>query len=484
MFNFRFIIRILGVFLFIESIALAFSALIPLYYRENDWTALLISAVITMLSALLLFSLGKKHNQTPGKRDIYLVVSVCWILFSLFGMLPFLIHGSILTVTDAFFETISGFSTTGASILTNIESVPHGLLFWRSLTQWLGGMGIIVLSLAILPYLSTKGATMLFNAEAPGMTHDKLKPRIEDTAKRLWAIYVALTLILTLLLWIGPMTFFDAVCHAFTTMATGGFGTKNTNIGFYQSAYVEYVLAIFLFIAGTNFNLIYFSLHGNYRKLLKDDEFRLYLYWILGITLIVAIGLYFGKSYDTTEACFRNAFFNVMSLASTCGFGTVDYVQWGAFYGLIFIIIMIIGASSGSTSGAMKVVRLKVIIRATINEFRKILHPNQVTSVRINDTAIRPEIIAKTMVFAFMYVSIIFVSTLVLTAQGCPLNEALGSVTSCLGGVGPGLGRTGPIGNYAHLQDLSKWLLSLLMLTGRLEIFTFIVIFAPEFWKR
>ena len=325
---------------------------------------------------------------------------------------------------------------------------------------------------------------MLFNAEAPGMTHDKLKPRIEDTAKRLWAIYVILTFILAALLWAGPMSFFDAICHSFTALATGGFGTKNASIGYFHSAYIEYVMAIFLFIAGTNFNLLYFCSHGRYSKLFKDAEFRFYTLWALIITLIVATGLYLHQTFNTAEACFRNAFFNVMSLLSTCGYGNTDYVQWGGFYWYIFIIIMIFGASSGSTSGAMKIVRLRVIITATRNEFQKILHPNMVTAVRLNNNAIRIEILAKTLVFAFMYFSILFAGSVVLTAFGSSFDEAIGSVTSCLGGVGPGLGLTGPVGNYAHLHPVAKWILSFLMIAGRLELFTFLVIFTPDFWRR
>ena len=350
-FNFKLISRVFGILLLIESFFILISGVVAVIYRESALWSFLISTVVTAgIGALMVYN-GRTFANQIGKREGFLIVSFSWVLFSLFGMLPFLISGSIETVTDAFFETMSGFTTTGASILTNIDSLPKSILFWRSIIQWLGGMGIIVFTLAVMPIFSS-GGIQLFNAEVPGLTHDKIRPRIQHTAKRLWTLYLAITLICAGFLWLGPMSAFDAICHAFTTLATGGYSTKQASIAYWNSAYLEYVIIFFMLIAGTNFTLVYFLMTGKGDRFGKDEEFRWYLIIIAIFTIMFSIALWFTNQALTPESTIRSSLFHVVSILTTTGFAGInpDYVNWGPIFWVLTLIIMALGACAGSTS--------------------------------------------------------------------------------------------------------------------------------------
>lgn len=483
--NTRIILRVLGVLLCMEALFMLFPTGVSLIYKEHDLIAFLISTGVTCIAGGIMAWLGRNHSAQMGRREGSLIVSLSWILFSLFGMLPFMISGYIPQITDAFFETMSGFTTTGASILTDIDRLPHGLLFWRCMIQWLGGMGIIVFTLAVMPMLNSGGGIQLFNAEVPGVKHDKIRPRISQTAKRLWGIYFIITALCALLLALGPMSIFDAICHAFSTLATGGYSTKQASIAYWHSAYIEYIITLFMFIGGVNFSLVYFTANGNPHKLIKNEEFRWYLGAALIFTLIVMSGLFItGQEYSSLEETFRISLFQVVSIFTTTGFATADYVSWGSFFGVIFFILMFSGASAGSTSGGAKIIRIGILLKNTANEFYRHIHPNAVLPVRINNYVVSNEVVSKVLAFILTYIITMVISTLILSAVGLTFEEALGSSITCLGNVGPGLGRTGPAGAFAFIHPVGKWVLSFVMLIGRLELFTLLIIFTTYFWKK
>lgn len=452
-----------------------------LHYFEGDLLAIFGAGSITLISGLILF-LSTKKNQIKElkKRDGYLVVTLGWLVMSFFGTLPYLFSGAIPDFSNAFFETISGFSTTGATILTDIEGVHKGILFWRSLTQWIGGMGIIVLTVAILPILGI-GGMQLFVAEAPGVSPDKLQPRIKETAKRLWLIYLGLTFAETVMLWLGGMTFYDAINHGLTTMATGGFSTKNASIAFYDSPFIQYVIIMFMFLAGTNFTMTYFGLHGQFDKVLKNDEFKFYLGFCVVLTLIVATGVYLLEG--GVEESFRNAAFQVVSIITTTGYITADYTMWGSFITLLVFIMMFLGASAGSTAGGVKIVRHIILIKNSLLELKRQLHPNAVIPVRFNGNAVSRDITFNILAFIMIYILIFAGASIAMGMLGEDFMTAIGSVATCLGNIGPGLGSVGPVDNFAQISTPGKWLLSFLMLLGRLELFTVLILFTPYFWK-
>lgn len=451
------------------------------YYGDNDVWILAGCGSGTSFFGLLLKYLTKNYKRDISKRDGYVVVSLSWVVVSIFGALPFVIHGSIPSYTDAFFETISGFTTTGASILNDIESLPHGLLLWRSLTQWLGGMGIIVLSLAILPILGI-GGMQLFVAEVPGPTKDKIHPRIKETAKRLWGIYVIFTGAEVALLWLGGMTFFDAVNHAFTTMATGGFSTKQASIAYYDSPFIQYVITAFMFLAGTNFALHYHMLHGRLRTFTRNDEFKFYLTVTLGLTFIIMAGLLLSQ-FTGIEKAFRDSIFQVVSIITTTGYVTEDYEAWGPFFQMLFFIMLFIGGSAGSTGGGVKIVRHLLLFKNSLLELRRLIHPRAIIPVRFNGSAVPQDIISNVLAFFLFYISIFVLGTIAVTLAGMDFMSALGAVATSLGNVGPGIGTVGPMYNFSGIPEIAKWILSFLMLLGRLELFTILIIFSRSFWK-
>lgn len=483
--NFPLIGRIFGILLLIESFFLFLSGVVSVIYKEHDIWAFLISTIATAGTGAFLAYQGRNFNAQIGKREGFFIVTVSWILFSLFGMLPFILSKSIPNVTDSFFETMSGFTTTGASILNNIDELPHGILFWRSIIQWLGGMGIIVFTLALMPMFSS-GGIQLFNAEVPGLTHDKIRPRIQHTAKRLWYIYFVITMMCAGALWLGPMNLFDAICHSFTTLATGGYSTRQASIAYWDSAYIEYVICFFMFIAGTNFTLVYFLLTGKGDKFGKDEEFRWYLCIVAAFTIIIAVAFWLTGQAANPESTIRTSLFHVLTILTTTGFAGINanYVEWGPIFWIITLIIMAFGACAGSTSGGIKIIRMMVVLKNTQNELYRQSHPNAIVPVRINKHVIAFELVTKVLAFIFVYGILVVLSVFFLTSLGIGFDTALGSSVTCVSNVGPGLGATGPAGNFAEIPAAGKWFLSFLMLVGRLELFTVLVIFTPGFWKK
>ncbi|HKM93868.1 MAG TPA: TrkH family potassium uptake protein [Prolixibacteraceae bacterium] len=482
MINFKIIFRTIGFLLIGEALFMLIPLLISFFYGEYDTLGFLYSSVITLLTGSFILALTFKATKNLGKREGYIIVSIVWIFFSLFGSLPFYLSEAIPVYHDAFFETMSGFTTTGASILNNVEEMPHGILFWRSLTQWLGGMGIVVLSLAILPAFGIGGMS-LFAAEAPGITTDKVNPKIKDTAKILWNVYLIFTIIEIFLLKFGGMSFFDSICHSLTTMATGGYSTKQASIAYWDSPYIQYVITLFMILAGTNFSLSYFAIAGKPGRLFKNEEFKFYILFIALATIIATTSLFFFTDYGF-EKSFRNSIFQVVSIMTTTGFVSDNYLLWPtALIGLIFILFFI-GGSTGSTSGGVKTMRIALLIKNTYYELRRLIHPNAVIPVRFNKKSINQQIINNVLAFFFTYIAIFFISTFIFLLFVDDFDTAIGAVASSLANAGPGLGATGPIETYAFIPAGGKWFLSFLMLLGRLELFTIIVILSPSFWKR
>ena len=396
------------------------------------------------------------------------------------------ISGSTTNVADAFFETMSGFTTTGASILNNIEELPYSILYWRSLTHWLGGLGIIVISMALLPIFGFSGM-QIFSAEATGPTKDKIHPKISQTAKRLFAIYVALTVLQTILLKIAGMTLFDAICHSFATIATGGFSTKQSSIGYYQSPFIEYITIFFMIFSGVNFAMYYFLVKLRFEKVKKNEELKTYLSIIFIFAIILMLAqVDWSRTFSWTEfeAYFRNGLFVTASTISTTGFVTIDYTLWPVFTWSLVLVLMLIGSSAGSTAGGMKVVRVLLIFKYSYYEFKQIIHPNAIFPVRLNGHVLPENVIARVLAFALLYIIIIVIGSTFLSVTGLDFVESLSGMITCLSDVGPGLGSIGPVNNFSHIPDVSKWFLSIVMLIGRLEIFTVLLIFTPIFWKK
>lgn len=456
---------------------------VSLYYQDGQWYALLLSGLITATCGGSLTLLTKKQKTTGlSKREGYLVVTSGWLCMSFFGTLPYLISGEIPGITDAFFETLSGFTTTGATILNDIESMSEGILLWRSLTQWIGGMGIIVLTVAILPLLGI-GGMQLFVAEAPGVTPDKLKPRITDTAKRLWLIYLGLTVAEAILLKVGGMSVFDAVNHALTTMATGGFSTKQASIAYFTSPFIQYVIIVFMFLAGTNFTLTYFGLHGQLRKVIENEEFKYYISFTIGFTVLVTAIVYTVSGSDF-EVAFRESLFQLVSVITTTGYITADYTAWAPLLTVVFFMLMFVGASAGSTAGGVKIVRHVILLKNSVLELRRQIHPSAVLPVRLNNKAVSSEITYNVMAFMITYLMVFALGAIIISSMGFDFSTSVGAVATCLGNIGPGIGKVGPMDNFAFISVAGKWVLSLLMLLGRLELFTVLILFSPYFWTK
>ena len=483
--NWKFIFRISGLMLIIESFFIFITSGVSIYYKETP-LPFVFSGTIALTCGLIFYlptGIRTKINLI-GKRESFFSVTLSWLLFALFGALPFLVSGKIPSFPDAFFESASGITTTGASILDNVEVLPKGILFWRSLTQWLGGMGIIVFSLALLPLVGGEAA-QLFDAETAGLARDRFRPRVAQMAKRLWAIYLALTVVLAVLLYFGHMDPYDAVCHAFSTISTGGFSTKQTSIAHWDSIYIETVLCIFMVLGAVNFTQLYFLFKGNFRKFFFDEELR----WFLGIiaiaTLIVTVGLFAHHNIDIRlKDSFRVAIFQVISVITTTGFSTGDYIQWGSFFWIIFLFLMIICGCSGSTSGGLKVVRALILVKSTFGEFGRLLNPRAIIPIRLNGSALSFNSVQRLLAFAFLYIFLIILSWGVFVVAGVPFTEALGASITCIGNGGSGLGDYGPSGSFANIPVFVKIWMSLLMIVGRLEIFTVLILFTPGFWKK
>jgi trk system potassium uptake protein TrkH len=414
-------------------------------------------------------------------REGFLIVALSWVIMSAFGALPFVLSGFIPSYCDAFFETMSGFTTTGASILSDIEALPKSLLFWRSLTHWLGGMGVIALAVAIFPSLGI-GGFQLFKAEVPGPTKDKILPRISQTSKALWGVYVLLTVAQTILLMAGGLDLFESLCTTFGTLATGGFSPRNASIAAYSSPYVHYVVIFFMFIAGANFNLHFLALRRKFRQYVVDAEFRFYLGVVLvAVSLIMATRLSQGSLFS--EALVRGSLFQVVSILTTTGFITEDYEHWSLVARCLLLTLMFIGGCSSSTGGAMKNIRVYTALRSMSSEMKRLIHPRGVFPVKIGTKPVSESVLSNTMGFIGLYFLLFLFGVLAMAALGAELDTALGSVAATLGNIGPGLGTVGPVDNYGHFPDLAKWLLSFLMMAGRLEIYTVLIVLNPNFWR-
>lgn len=482
-FNFKAIFSVLGLLLMLNGGFMLLCLPVSFYFHDGNWHALLIAGIITLgIGAMGYFLTQNRTSGGLSKRDGYLVVTFGWLFMSLFGSLPYMISGEIPSFTDAFFETLSGYTTTGASILNDIESMSEGILMWRSLTQWIGGMGIIVLTVAILPLLGI-GGMQLFIAEAPGVTPDKLKPRITDTAKRLWLIYLGLTLFEAVLLKVGGMSYFDAINHSLTTMATGGFSTKQASVAYFSSPFIQYVIIVFMFLAGTNFTMIYFGLHGQVKKVLENEEFKYYFGFTVGFTILITFVVYM-VSDGTFESSFRDSLFQLVSIITTTGFVTADYTSWAPLATVIFFMLMFVGASAGSTAGGVKVVRHVILLKNSIMELRRQIHPNAVVPVRLNKKAVSSEITFNIMAFMIIYFMVFAVGSILISSFGFDFDTSIGAVATCLGNIGPGFGKVGPLDNFALISAPAKWILAFLMLLGRLELFTVLILFTPYYWTK
>lgn len=481
--NFKVIVNIIGFLLVINGFFMTLGIPFSIYYKHDDITSLLISAGITVISGIILWYFSRDADkQKLGKREGYVIVSFGWFAMAIFGSIPFIIYGAIPSYTNAFFETMSGFTTTGATILIDIETLPAGLLFWRSLTQWLGGMGIIVLSLAILPLLGI-GGMQLFAAEVPGVTKDKFHPRIKETAKRLWGIYVILTLTETALLLIGGLNFFDAINHSLTTMATGGFSTKNVSTAHFDSAFIQYVFIIFMFFAGMNFTLHYFALHLRFDVFKQNSEFKFYVFFIIAASLLI---MFIHRPHHTfsLEESFRQTLFHVVSLVTTTGFVSSDFENWAPFSRKVFFLLLFVGGCAGSTGGGIKFVRHLLLLKNSALELKRLIHPRAIIPVRYNGRAVSQEIILNVQAFFFFYIILFIAGSTILSLLGIDFITSVGAVATCIGNIGPGMGTVGPVSNFSSLPDLAKWILSFLMLVGRLELFTVLVLFSSAFWKK
>lgn len=452
-------------------------------FKSGDGLHLLWSGLITLGVGGASFLIGGTSKASVGKREGYLVVALGWLSMVSFGMLPYLFSGVIPSVTGAFFETVSGMTTTGASVLNDIEIVSEGILFWRSLTQWIGGMGIIVLTVALFPLLGI-GGIELFVAEAPGPTSDKLHPRIQETAKILWFIYVGLTFVLTFILFFAGMTFYDAINHALTTMATGGFSTKNASMMHYDVPIIQYPIILFMFIAGTNYSVIYLILKGKFKKVWKSEEVKVYCALIIVLATALSITVYqLNDNGIAFEKAFRDVLFQVVSIVTTTGFVSADYTSWATPITFIFFVLIFCGACAGSTSGGIKIVRHLVFFKNSILEFIRLLHPNAIVPLRVNEQTVPPRVVTHILVFLLLYLLLFILGSFAVAMTGMNFISAIGAAATSLSNVGPGIGSVGPVNNFAAVPDTAKWILSFLMLLGRLELFTILVLFTPYFWK-
>jgi trk system potassium uptake protein len=479
--NIRIILRVLGFLLFVEGVAMSLAFIVALIYGEYDRFAFFISSGINISLGGFIIYYTRTAKPDIGRHEGYIIVSLVWIVFSVFGCMPYILSGAIPNITNAFFETMSGFTTTGSTILTDIESLPHGILFWRSITQWLGGMGMIVLSLAILPVFGI-GGMQLFMAEVPGPTPDRISPRIRQTAKTLWGIYLIFTFAEMVLLWIAGMELFDAVCHSFTTMATGGFSTKQASIAHWSSPAVHYIIIIFMFFAGTNFTLSYLVMKGKFRRVFRDEEFRYYCFFIIGFTLLIFLGLIISNDFEV-ENTFRSSLFQVVAIITTTGYGTADYLTWPPILTLVIFSLFFFGGSAGSTAGSIKIMRIVLLLKNSYYELRRMVHPHAIIPVKFNNQVIDVKIITNVLAFFMFYFAIFAASTVIFSLIEPDMESAMGAVATSLGNIGPGLGNVGPAETFIHVHPAGKWFLSFLMLLGRLELFTVLVLFTPSFWK-
>ncbi len=478
--SYRFVAYLIGLLLAFESMLLLACCCVSIVYGERDLMSFIVSFAVCLSVSAILLVYGRRRKCAMSRNEGYIVVALSWVFFSVFGMVPYLWGGFIPNITDAFFETMSGFTTTGATILDNIESMPHGILFWRSLTQWIGGLGIVCFTIVLLPGFGAS-SQMLYLSEATGVTHNKLYPKTRVMARYIFMVYILLTAIESALLMAGGMGLFDALCHSMTTTATGGFSTKQESIAYWHSPYMEYVVSIFMLLSAINFSLYIVAFKSNWKKLREFVELKWFACSVGLLTLIISAVLSLNNGYSAEEA-FRKSLFQVATCHTSCGFATDDYNLWPPFTWMLLIFAMLSGGCTGSTSGGVKNLRLIIIANCIRNQFRQILHPRAVLPVKVGGL-FDNKLLTTVLVFFAAYLSVAFIGWTLLMAFGVGFTEAMSTVISSMGNVGPGLGSFGPAFSWAALPDAAKWILSSLMLIGRLEIFGFLLIFYRSTWK-
>ena len=482
--NIKFSLHIIGNFMKFLGLLMFVPAIVSLLYKENDVWAFIISALFTSAFGFILELVTKpdENSRDIERKEGFLIAAMAWFAASLFGSIPYLIYGVFDQPIDAWFESVAGFTTTGATVLIDIEALPKGMLFWRSFSQWLGGMGIIVLAIAILPRLAV-GGMQLMGLEAPGPTTEKITPRIAETAKKLWGLYVLLSIVLVALLLFAGMPAYDSILQSLSTLSTGGFSPKNLSVGSFNSPLIDAIITIFMFIAGTNFVLLYWSLRGNFKKIANNSEFKYYLFINLAVIAVVSAELW-TTVYPSLFEALRFGSFQVVSISTGSGFTTANYDIWPSFSKWFLLMLMFFGGCAGSTTGSIKIIRIMVLFKKGYQELHRIIYPRAVMPIRVNSKPISDEIVSSIASFFLIYLFIFFVSTLVvLAAEDLPIITAISACAASIGNVGPGLGEVGPLGNYSELSSFTKIALSLLMIIGRLELYTILVIFTPTFWR-
>lgn len=482
--SYRSVFSILGQLLIAESGLLVIPLLLEIFGDHSDLTGFLLAISGALAAGFLLRLCHRGQRPHIRRREGFMLVSFAWVACSAFGMLPYIFSAHPLSVSDAFFETISGFTTTGATTIADVEALSPGLLLWRSMTQWLGGLGILLFMLAMLPTLNEKGGIPIYNSETTGITHDKIHPRIRQTAISLWSVYIILTILLTLLLWAGPMNFFDALCHSLCGISTGGFSTKNNSIAFWNSPYAAWVLTIFMFVGGVNFSLLYGAARGRWRQLWRNDVFRAYLL-IVGICYAaVTVSLALENRIHSFNDALLVPIFHVVSSITSTGYSLSDYSSWGPFAIMVTMLLMTVGACAGSTTGAMKIDRLVALRKNLGNSIKLSLYPKRIFVVRVNGNVIPPFDLTRITAFVTIYVLLIIVGALATSAFGISIEDSIFASISCIGNNGLGYGLTGVAGGFGLLPDPVKWLMSAMMLIGRLELFSVLVMLLPIFWQK
>ena len=479
--NFGIVLRVLGILLIIESSLMTPSLFISFYEKGQDFYPFLMTIIMTLIIGIFLAKRKVKDSSISAK-DGLAIVALGWLIISILGAFPLFFSKSTPTYIDAFFEIVSGFTTTGSSVIQNVEILPKGILFWRSFTPWIGGMGILVFTIALLPALGI-GGFQIYKAESPGPIAGKMAPRIKDTAKILYVTYFGITIIEVILLLLGKMSLFEALVHTFGTVGTGGFGIKGNSVGFYKSSYIHIVISVFMVLSGVSFSLYYSLYKGRLREIFRNEELRLYLAIVATSTILIAANLYF-KSYGKLSLSLRDSFFQVSSIITTTGYSTADFDIWPSFSKGILVILMLVGGSAGSTAGGIKVIRILVMFKLIKREILKIFHPRAIIPLRNDGHILSNEVIAGIYSFIALYVVIFAFGTLAVTLEGVDLVTASTSVIATLSNIGPGLGLVGPMGSFAIYSAPTKLLLSFLMLLGRLELFTIIALLAPKTWRR
>jgi trk system potassium uptake protein TrkH len=481
MINFRIIARAFSLVLIVEGLFMLVSAGVSFIYHEHAASSFCYSSLISIVTGVLVFAPLRNEERIFGNREGYIIITGIWLILSIFGTLPFLISGSIKSFGNAFFESMSGFTTTGATIITDIESMPHGILFWRSITQWLGGIGIIFISLSVFPAFKSFNI-QIAATEFSGQTTDKIHPRTKEAVKRLVFIYFLLTVLEVVLLIAGRMPVFDAVCHSLSTLSTGGFSTRNNGIAAFSSPYIMIIITVFMFIAGTNMTMIYFGLKGNFKKILGNNEFAFYSLICFIFVVLVTVILYYNSGFSFGKALLDSVF-HVISIITTTGFYTQDHNLWGNIILIIFFILMFTGGTSGSTSGGFKIVRLLLVTRNSGQELKRLIHPSAYIPVHLDKRVIPQSTIYNLLVFITLYFFVMCFGTFILSFMGYDLITSFSTSASMLGNIGPGLGTFGPFTNYSALPIAGKWFLSGMMLLGRLELLTVMVLFSRSFYR-